>query len=328
MRFRDLILTAVLLFSTSYFMAQHSSGGGGGSSSGSGGSSGGSSGGGSHSSSGGSGYSGGSSGGHSSSGFSSGGSHSSGSSHSSGGGHASGGSSVSHGSSSHGTNDHGSKLTSTTRDGGSGKAGELRSIPEPGLRGRTAAPEKRGFFSVLFHPFRKAPKPEPKSALYLPRPICPRGRCAAPCPVGQVRSGGACTTPVIPTCVPGRYFSGNGCAYNRNQCRFGEIWNGIECTNNVRFLDNCFALRNSVQRQVQRVQAAESIRRSACANGAAQECSAATSSWQSEENMRRSLLARYQKCQMQSSRSYLGPYDPHGYDSVMRLDSLRFNADF
>lgn len=326
MRLSRLTLAAVLLCFTSYMVAQHSSSGGGGSSGGSSG--GGSSGGGSHGSSGGSGTSSGSSGGRSSGGFSSGGSHSSGSSHSSGGGHASGTSSNSHGSSSHGTNDHRSNLTSTTRSGASGKAGELRSIHEPSRPGRTAAPEKRGFFSVLFHPFRKAPKPEPKPALYLPRPICPKGRCAAPCPVGQARSGGACTTPAIPTCVPGQYFNGKGCNYTRNQCRFGEIWNGIACANNVRFLDDCFALRNSLQRQIQRAQAAESVRRSACANGPGQECSAAASSWQSEENMRQNLLARYRQCQAHSARSYLGPYDPYGYDSAMRLDSLRFDPNF
>ena len=316
MRLSGFALAAVLL-SASHLLAQHSSGGGS--------SGGGSSGGGSHSSSsGGSGYSGGgSSGGHSSGGYSSG------SSHSSGAGHVSGASSSSHGSASHGTNDHGSKLTNPTRNRAPGNAGGLRSIHEP-APARTARPEKRGFFSVLFHPFRKGPaKPEPKPALYFPKPICPHGRCAPTCPVGQARRGGACTTPVIPTCVPGQFWSGEECNYTRDhQCRWGEMWNGNACTIGAHVLDNCFALRNTLQRQIQRVQAAESIRRSACANGAGPECSEATSSWQSEENLRQSLLARYQQCQVQSTASYSGRYDPHGYDSVLRLDSLRFSADF
>lgn len=332
MRLSGLTLAAVLLCSTSYMLAQHSSGGGGGSGS-SGGSS---SGGGGHSSSS-AGSSGGSSGGHSTGG-SSGGSHSSGSSHSSGGshtsggGHATGSSSAPRGSGSHGSNNHGSSLTTTTQNGTSLKNPRARSIHEPkaGLPSEKVAPEKRGFFSVLFHPFRKVhPKPEPKPALYLPRPICPHGRCAPPCPVGQARSGGACTTPVIPACASGRLWNGKGCNLSRDyHCRFGEVWNGITCTNLFPVLDNCFALRNSLQRQTQRVQAAESIRRSACANGPAQECSQATSTWQSEENMRQNMLARYQRCQMQYSHSYSGRYDPLAFDSTPWLDSLRFNADF
>jgi hypothetical protein len=308
-RFRGLALTTALLFSTSYFLAQHSSGGGGGSSSGGGGSSGG----GSHSSSGGSGYSGGSSDGHSSAGSSSGGSHSSGSSHSSGGSHSPGGGHVSGSSStSHGSSGKNSSLTGT------------HSIHEPkaSLPGRTIAPEKRGFFSVLFHPFRKVqPKPEPKPALYLPRPICPHGRCAPPCPVGQARSGGACSAPVISACVSGQIWNTNACRYNRDRCPIGQTWNGISCTYATNILDSCLRERAELARQVKRVQAAESTRQNACANGLAQECSQATSTWQSEENLRRNLLARYQQCQTQSTSYHRGAY-PFGYDSPLWFDSL------
>jgi hypothetical protein len=320
-RFRGLALTATLLFSTSYFMAQHSSGGGGGSSSGGGGSSG-SSGGGSHSSSGGSGYSGGSSGGHGSGGVSSGGSRSSGSSHSSGGGHVSGSSSTSHGAS--GKNDHGSNLTGTSRSSASITATGTHSIHEPkaSLPGRTIPPEKRGFFSVLFHPFRKVqPRPEPKPALYLPRPICPHGRCAPPCPVGQARSGGACSTPVVSACVSGQIWNTNACRYNRNRCPIGQSWNGLSCTYATNILDSCFKERAELARQVKRLRAAESTRQNACANGLSQECSQATSTWQREENLRRNLLARYQQCQTRSTSYHRGAY-PFEYDSARWFDSL------
>ena len=315
MRLSGLALAAVLLFS-SYLLAQHSSGGSGG-----GGSAGGSSsGGGSHSSgSSGSSYSGGaSSGGHSSGGYSaSGGSHGSGGSHSSGGGHSSSGG-------------HFSGNSSSSRGSGSGGKNDHGSLARTAAPARSTSPEKRGFFSVLFHPFRKAqPKPEPKAALYLPRPICPKGRCAPPCPVGQGRSGGACSNPVILTCVPGQFWSGHSCAYTRDhQCRFGQIWDGTACTIGAPVLDSCFAQRSALERQIQRVQAAESIRQNACASGAGQECSQATSTWQSEENLRQSLLARYQQCQTRSSASYSPRSDPYVYRPALWFDSLRFNGVF
>jgi hypothetical protein len=83
-----------------------------------------------------------------------------------------------------------------------------------------------------------------------------------------------------------------------------------------------------LDRQAQRVQAAEAARRNACANGPAQECSDATSTWQTEENLRRNLLARYQQCQSQSMSTYSAQYRRSPYDSALWLDSLRFNQDF
>lgn len=310
MRLSGLALAAVLL-SSSCLLAQHSSGGGGGTSGGS------SSGGGSHSSgSSGSSYSGGgSSGSHSSGGAghsSSGGSHSGGGGHSSGGGHVSASTLRSRSSASLGKNDRGTNLTKT------------------GPSARLNSPQKRGFFSVLFHPFRRVqPKTEHKPALYLPKPICPHGRCAPPCPVGQVRSGGACATPIIFSCILGQFSSGHGCGYTRDhQCRFGQIWDGSACTIGAHLLDNCFAQRRDLQRQIQRVQAAESVRRSACANGPRQECSQATSTWQSEENLRQSLLGRYQQCQIHSSASYSARSDPYAYGPAAWLDTLRFDGVF
>jgi len=340
MRLSALGVAAVFLFSTSSILAQHSSGGGSSSSgSGSGG------GGGSHSSSsGGSSYSGGGSSSHSSGGGynSSGGSHSSGTSHSSGNshssadshnagaGHSSDHSSIARGSGSHGKNDRGSNFTSTTGNRTLGNSNVARPIHEPkaGVPGRATIPEKRGFFSVLFHPFRKVqPKPEPKPALYLPRPICPRGKCTPHCPVGQVRSGGACTTAVVPVCMQSQIWNGIDCGGSwRARCSLGNIWNGVACVRGSIFADQCLSLRTALERQAKRVQSAASARQNACSLGTAQECSGANAMWQNEENLRQSLMARYRQCQMQSVSSYSGPHEPS--DSMEWFDSLRFNADF
>jgi len=141
MRLSGLSLAVVLLFS-SVVLAQHSSGGGGGT--------GGGGGGGSH---GGSVSSGGSGGGHSSGGS---GSHSSGGGHNSGG-HSSG--SISSHSAGHGSQTHNPhSILGSNR----------------GVNTKTAQPEKRSFFSILRHPFRKPePKPGPKTKLVaeMRRPI-------------------------------------------------------------------------------------------------------------------------------------------------------------
>src|SRR5215469_7805574 len=261
-------LSLAVLLTSSILFAQHSSGGG--SSSGSSGgssSSSGSSGGSSHGGySGGSSYSGGNSGGghssgggysssggsshsgsssHSSAGgHSSGGGNSSGGAHASSSGHVSGGASVSKGSISHGKTEHGSALLSSSRTGSENSSSKMtRPIREPksGVSERAVVPEKRGFFSFLRHPFRK-PQPklvETKPALYLPRPICPKGRCTLACPVGQDRSGGACTTPVIPVCTAGLGWN-TPCGYNRDyHCPLGELWNGTSCVYGAHFLDSC-----------------------------------------------------------------------------------------
>jgi len=161
-------------------------------------------------------------------------------------------------------------------------------------------------------------------ALYLPRPVCRKGKCAPACPVGQVSSGGVCSTPAVQMCVAGQTWN-HSC---HDQCSHGEIWNGGSCLYHTRFLDSCFAQRTALDRQAQRVQAAETARRNACANGPAQECSEATGTWQSEENLRRNLLARYQQCQSQSMSTYSARYRRPPSDGNLWFDSLRFNQDF
>ena len=326
MRLSSLGLAAVLLLSPTLILAQHSSGGS-------------SSGGGSHASSSGGANSGGGSSNHSSGGgySPSGGSHSSGSSHSSssshnsagthnaGGGHASDSSFMNRGSGSHSKSDRGSSLVSPTRTSSNSSITHPIHEPRPGIHGRATAPEKRGFFSVLFHPFRKPqPKPEPRPALYLPRPICPHGHCAPKCPVGQVRSGGACTTAVVPVCSQAQIWNGIDCGQSwRERCTLGEIWNGISCVRGSVFVDHCYSLRAALERQNKRVRAAASARQNACSFGVAQDCSEANIAWQNEENLRQDLMTRYRQCQMQSVASSPGLYDPA--DSTHWFDSLQFN---
>jgi len=354
MRLSGLCVAAVLLLS-SFTLAQHSSS----SSSSSAGSS--SSGGGSHSSSsGGSSYSGGSSGGgHSSAGSSSGGgsSHSAGGggSHSSaggGGGHSVGGSHVASGD--HGFGGHnggagrgsaaGTASTPSPAHGTSLRGGEIVTPkpprhgidsvltrptrePRPVIPGRTAVPERRGFFSFFRHPFRKhEPRPAPPSAAYLPRPICPKGHCALPCPIGQVRNGGVCSPAPIPACVPGQIWNGINCGqYADNRCFAGGVWNGISCGYRVRFLGNCDGALAALRQQEKRVRDAASRRMGTCAAGPSQECSDATATWQSEENLRRTLLSSYQQCQTHS-RAAVG-YGLHPYDATPWFDSLSFGYE-
>ena len=83
-----------------------------------------------------------------------------------------------------------------------------------------------------------------------------------------------------------------------------------------------------MERQAQRMQAAESIQRSACAAGPSQECSETSNSWSSEQNLYRSLQQRYQQCRMQTGhsfplRSFAGPNA-----SGQFFDPLRFDARY
>ena len=335
MRLSGLSVAAVVLFA-SFMAAQHSSSSSAGSSSASSSSS--SSGSSHSSSSGGSSYSGGSSGSSHSSGggysSSGGASHSSGGGHSSAvtsgsSGHAAGGASISNGPASRGKNEHGSNLVNShgMKSSTSKVARPLRE-PKPGVPQRAVVPEKRGFFSFLRHPFRKPqPKVVARPALYLPRPICPKGRCAPVCPVGQVSRGGICGTPPVAMCVPGQIWNDVSCGA-RYQCSPGEIWNGSACLYHTRFLNQCFALGTELYRQERRVQAAESIRQSACANGPAQECSEATAAWQSEENLRQNLLSRYRQCQIQSIAASSAGYGLSVYDSTTWFDFLRFDVQY
>jgi len=286
MRLSSLCVVAVLLFSVTTF-AQHSSGGGS-SSGGGGGSSGGSS---SSASSGGGHSSGGS--GSSSSTHSSSGSGSSSSAHTSGG-------TASHVSSMHSPGSPPALSRSSVSDAHTNRVqndhvqNNVRSIREPntGAQGKAQILEKRNFFSFLRHPFRR-PEPNPpsktKPVTDLRRPVCPRGPCSL-CPPGQAHAGGC-----------------GGAFYIRHQhthCTSGEIWNGGSCLLQTQFLDSCNALRMAMQRQEQRMRAAESQQQSACSLGSSQACMDSTSAAQSEAGFYRTLQERYQRCMQRSRAAY------------------------
>jgi hypothetical protein len=298
MRLSILLIAAILLFSYS-LMAQHS----GGSSSGgsSGGSSAGSSGGGSHSSSSsGGGYSGG------------GGGHVSGESSTSSGGHSSSGA-PSHESGSHNS----SRGTNSALASHSGERNFISTetrqnrLLNPNSQLRTAQPEKRTFFSFLRHPFRK---PLTKSAVYLPRPICPKGHCDF-CPPGVLRMGSACVGGTVPL-------------YQNNYCFQGHGWIGGSCLAHNTFLADCSAVRLAMERQAQRMQTAESIRQSACLSGGSAACSTADQDWQSEQSLYRTWADRYRRCR---SSAFAYRFTGLGYPGSGRgasFDPLRLDLDY
>ena len=277
MRLSGLSLAVVLLFSST-MLAQHSSGGGGGSSGGGGG-------GGSH-----------------------GGSVSSGGS---GGGHSSGGSS-SHGSAGHGSGGHGSISSHSAGHGSQTHNPHSILGSNRGANTKTAQPEKRSFFSILRHPFRKPePKPGPKTKLVaeMRRPICIHGRC--------------------PVCLPGR-----GCGVvlvhrRRNSCSARDLWSGGACLQQTPFLDDCSGPRRMMEQQAQRMQAAEAARQSACSNAARQDCSDLTGAAQSEGNLYRTLQDRYRMCRQRSLGAFpFAAFGFSGYSAGLLFGSLEMELDF
>lgn len=302
-----LALAVILLFSPSTF-AQHSGGGGGSasaaSSGGGGGSHGGSSGGGS-ASSGGSHSSGGSS------------SHSSGSaSHSSTGHNSSSGAPSSHSSPSHPSTSHAS-----TSHAGTSHSNTARTIHEPGKasQGKTETSHKHGFFSFLRHhvpnplpnPPAPKPKPEPKEPIAeLRRPFCFRGPCPV-CPAGQVHGGSACAGTILRDRI-------------RRVCPAGESWTNGACLQQTWYQDECGGLRMMMERQAQRMHAAQLDRQITCSLGPWQQCSDLTSSAESEAGFYQELQNRYQACQRRS------PAGPHyrgfrvpGYSGQLSFEPLR-----
>jgi hypothetical protein len=325
MRLSSLCVSAVLLFSVATF-AQHSSGGGGGGSS----SSGSSGGGGSHGGGGGSSSSGGSGGGHSSG---SSGAHSSGGSspHASSEHGSSGNGSSGNGSSAHSSSGHGSITTpisthpsvnnsrpvnnSHTNNSHSNNEHSVHE-PNPGAQ-RTEIPEKRGFFGFLRHPFRRPepnPPPKTKPVADLRRPVpCLKGPCAV-CPPGQAHAGGCGATFYI--------------RHEHHRCTSGEIWTGGSCLLQTQFFDSCNALRSTLQRQEQRMRAAESQQQNACAASSSQACMDSTNAAQSEAALYRSLQQQYQRCMQRSGASQpVAGFGLRGYapERLFEPFDLQFN---
>lgn len=322
MRLPSLYVAAVLLLSVLTF-AQHSSGGGGGGSSNSG-SSGGSSGGGGGSHGGGGGSS------------SSGGSHSSGGSGSSSSAHSSGGSSShassGHGSGGNGSSAHGSIATPTSTHPSMNNSRPVNNSPtnnahsnnehsvhEPttGAR-RTEMPEKRGFFGFLRHPFRRQPpnpQPQPKPVADLRRPVpCLRGPCGV-CPPGQAHAGGCGVTFYI--------------RHEHHRCTSGEIWSGGSCLLQTQFLDSCNALRMTMQRQEQRLRAAESQQQNACVASSSQACMDSASAARSEAALYRSFQQQYQRCMQRSlpSQPFAG-FGLRGYAAGRLFEPFDFQFNY
>lgn len=244
MRRSSLTVAVVLLFSAVVF-AQHSGGGG---------SSGGSSGGG-----------GGSHGGGGSSGASSGG-------------HSGGSSSSSHASASSGSASHGKSGTTPPSTHQSNVRGSSIRVPH-GEAAKAVRPEKRSFFSILRHPFRRQEKP----VTDLRRRVCLNGPCVV-CPAGQVSNGrGGCA---------GGFVANN----HWEQCSRAGIWVGDGCLAHTSFLDQCEGLRMAMSQQASRMQRAESTRQAACASGATQECTEQTARSQSEASLFQTFQGKYQQC--------------------------------
>ncbi len=263
---------------------------------------------------------------------SSGGSSASGSSHASGGGSASvhsGGSTHSSGtgSASHSTNVRGSNSVVPAHESTQHQfhSDAQRSIREPNsaMRSSTPQPEKRSFISFLRHPFRR---PEVKQTPDIRRKICTTRACQL-CPAGQVQTGVGCS---------------GGNFVQRNQggiCSNREVWSGGDCLLTTHFLDDCNGLRMALERQARRMESADALRRNACGNGVTMECSSATQSWQSEDNLYRSLRSRYQVCQQRATRTFLvnptygssaywdASYGSWQYDSL-NLDANEFSLSY
>ncbi len=299
MRLSSLCVVAVFLLSSVTF-AQHSSGGAGGSG---GSSSGASSGGGSH---------GGSSGGSSYS-SSSGGSHSSGGSGSSSSAHSSSGSAP------HGSTGHSSAIPSSHSSVSTSQSNGTHPVHEPNtnVRTRTETTEKKSFFTLLRHPFRKPePKPEPKKVVAdLRRPVCFKGPCPV-CPVGQARSGGACTGTVVVN-------------NTRHYCSSGEVWSGGACLQHTRFLDDCAGLRMTMLQQMQRMQSSDLLRESACAAGPTQSCTDFTNASQSESGFYRTLQERYRMCLQRPMTAYpFGNFGFRGYWAGGPIESWQMGLSF
>jgi len=313
---RTLAVSIVLLYAAA-MLAQHSSGGG-------------------------------SSGGGGSHGGSSGGSSSSGGSHTSGGGsasHGSGssGSSASHGSSSHGSSSHGSSsYSSSGSHGSSGRSAPSVTVasrsslteshsnpsssirePNAGMRAGTKPTEKRGFFSFLRHPVGKpkprldltsTPAPKPVPVTDLRHRVCLRGPCTV-CPTGQVHSGGACVGGFV------HY-------HTNNFCSGWGIWNSAACLQRNNY-DDCLGLRTALEQQAARLQSAESAERNACANGLGEECSAMSSTAQSEASLYRELENRYRQCRQRSFTAF--PYrglTVGGYSGDWLFDPLSVDIEY
>jgi hypothetical protein len=90
----------------------------------------------------------------------------------------------------------------------------------------------------------------------------------------------------------------------------------------TRFVDDCSGLRFAMERQAQRMQAAESAQQSACASAATQECSDLTNTSLSETSLYRALQSRYRQCRQSITAYPFGGTAVWSYASGLSFDAL------
>ena len=182
------------------------------------------------------------------------------------------------------------------------------------MRGKSGT-EKRGFFSILRHPFRKPqPKPEPKLTADLRRPICFRGPCLV-CPTGYARESADAEERLSRLCASLR----RGRRLERRRLPGSRITFPMTATRE----------RVAMERQAQRMHAAEAAQQSACSTGSRQECSDRTSASQSETSLYRTLQARYRACQQRSlGVNPFGHSASAGYSQGLSFYPLEFDLDY
>lgn len=120
---------------------------------------------------------------------------------------------------------------------------------------------------------------------------------------------------------------GGSFARNKNFCSSRRVWSGDVCLQQTPFLDACSGLRVTLAQQAQRMQAAESARRDACATGATQECSELTNKAQSEASLYRALQERLRQCEPGSFAA--SPYGGQSFGIYSQgwIDPLRIDLD-
>jgi hypothetical protein len=151
-------------------------------------------------------------------------------------------------------------------------------------------PEKRGLFSFLRHPLRKAqPKPvEPD----LRRRICKDGSCVE-CPPGQSagKNGKCGTSPqsniASNQCQSNESWNGAACMAVQS-CSANESWNGARC---VARTDECGNISARAALQAHEVRAARMGMAAACANNpSGQQCGDLKRSYDSAVQRYRMLM--------------------------------------
>jgi hypothetical protein len=126
----------------------------------------------------------------------------------------------------------------------------------------------------------------------------------------------------------------NGCGGNiienriERRCPAGEYWANGGCLLQTWYQDECEGLRMMMERQAQRMHAAQLDRQITCSLGPWQQCSNLTSSAESEAGFFRELQNRYLACQRRSPATlHYNGFRLPGYSAGVSLNSLSFELD-